>query len=39
MDNLDTQTAAALYVPFPPAQAKALWDRFEFVCTPKTAAG
>ena len=25
----------ALYEAFPPAEAKALWDRFEFVYTPK----
>ena len=25
----------ALYETFPPAEAKALWDRFEFVYTPK----
>jgi hypothetical protein len=35
MDNLNTHTAAALYETFPPSQAKALWDRFEFVYTPK----
>jgi DDE superfamily endonuclease len=33
MDNLNTHTAAALYETFPPSQAKALWDRFEFVYT------
>lgn len=35
MDNLNTHTPAALYETFPPEQAKALWDRFEFVYTPK----
>ncbi|RKE36954.1 DDE superfamily endonuclease [Paraburkholderia sp. BL23I1N1] len=35
MDNLNTHTAAAPYETFPPSQAKALWDRFEFVYTPK----
>jgi hypothetical protein len=35
MDNLNTHTPAALYETFDPAKAKALWDRFEFVHTPK----
>ena len=35
MDNLSTHTPGALYETFPPEQAKALWDRFEFVFTPK----
>jgi hypothetical protein len=35
MDNLNTHTPGALYQTFPPDQAKALWDRFEFVYTPK----
>ena len=35
MDNLSTHCPGALYEAFPPAQAKALWDRFEFVHTPK----
>ncbi len=35
MDNLNTHSAGALYETFAPAQAKALWDRFEFVYTPK----
>ncbi len=35
MDNLNTHTPGALYETFPPAQAKQLWDRFEFVYTPK----
>lgn len=35
MDNLNTPEPGALYETFPPDQAKALWDRFEFVYTPK----
>ena len=35
MDNLNTHQPGALYEAYPPAQAKALWDRFEFVYTPK----
>lgn len=35
MDNLSTHCPGALYEAFPAAQAKALWDRFEFVYTPK----
>ena len=35
MDNLNTHAPACLYEAFPPARAKALWDRFEFVYTPK----
>lgn len=35
MDNLNTHSPGALYQAFPPEQAKALWDRFEFVYTPK----
>jgi len=35
MDNLNTHTPGALYETFPPAEAKELWDRFEFVYTPK----
>jgi len=35
MDNLNMHTPGALYETFPPEQAKALWDRFEFVFTPK----
>jgi hypothetical protein len=34
MDNLNTHTPGSLYETFPPARAKALWDRFEFVYTP-----
>ena len=35
MDNLNTHTPGSLYETFSPDQAKALWDRFEFVYTPK----
>jgi len=35
MDNLNTHIPGSLYEVFPPAKAKALWDRFEFVYTPK----
>ena len=35
MDNLSTHTPGSFYEVFPPNQAKALWDRFEFVYTPK----
>jgi len=35
MDNLSTHKPGALYETFPPDQAKAIWDRFEFVYTPK----
>ncbi len=35
MDNLNTHRPGAFYEAYPPAQAKALWDRFEFVYTPK----
>jgi len=35
MDNLNTHGAGSLYQAFPPAGAKALWDRFEFIYTPK----
>lgn len=35
MDNLNTHTPGSLYEVFAPAKAKALWDRFEFVFTPK----
>ena len=35
MDNLNTHRPGALYETFPPARAKALRDRFEFVYTPK----
>lgn len=35
MDNLNTHGPGALYETFPPVVAKTLWDRFEFVYTPK----
>ena len=35
MDNLNTHGPGALYETFAPSQAKALWNRFEFVYTPK----
>lgn len=35
MDNLNTHEPGSLYETFSPAEAKALWDRFEFVYTPK----
>ncbi len=35
MDNLNTHTPGSFYETFPPEQAKALWNRFEFVYTPK----
>ena len=35
MDNLNTHTPGALYETFPPEKAKAIWDKFEFVYTPK----
>ena len=35
MDNFRTHEASALYETFEPEEAKRLWDRFEFVYTPK----
>jgi len=35
MDNLNTHKPGSLYETFPPDKAKTLWDRFEFVYTPK----
>lgn len=35
MDNLNTHAPGSLYETFSPAVAKALWDRFEFIYTPK----
>ena len=35
MDNLNKHSPGALYQTFPPDKAKALWDRFEFIYTPK----
>ena len=34
VDNLNTHTGASLYKAFPPAVAKALLDKLEFVYTP-----
>ena len=35
MDNLNTHKPSALYERFPPQEAKRIWDRFEFIYTPK----
>ena len=35
MDNYSTHKPGSLYETFSPEEAKALWDRFEFVYTPK----
>jgi DDE superfamily endonuclease len=35
MDNLGTHKPAALYEAFSPQEAKRIWDRFEFIYTPK----
>jgi hypothetical protein len=35
MDNLNTHEPGSFYEAFPPDKAKTLWDRFEFVYTPK----
>jgi len=35
MDNYNTHSASAFYETFQPKEAKRLWDRFEFVFTPK----
>jgi hypothetical protein len=35
MDNLNTHVPGSLYETFVPDKARALWDRFEFVYTPK----
>lgn len=35
MDNLNTHTPSALYETFPPEEAKRIWDRFDFIYTPK----
>lgn len=35
MDNYGTHSPAALYETFPPEEAKRIWDRFEFIYTPK----
>jgi len=35
MDNLETHKPGSFYESFPAEKAKALWDRFEFIYTPK----
>jgi hypothetical protein len=35
MDNLNTHTPGSLYETYPPEKARALWQRFEFLNTPK----
>ena len=35
MDNLNTHKPGSLYEVFGPEEAKRLWDRFDFVYTPK----
>jgi hypothetical protein len=35
MDNLNTHNPGSFYETFPPNEAKRLWDKFEFVYTPK----
>lgn len=35
MDNLATHKASALYETYSPKEAKRIWDRFEFVYTPR----
>lgn len=35
MDNLNTHGPGSLYETFEPNKAKAIWDRFEFIYTPK----
>lgn len=35
MDNFKTHSPSALYEQFDPGEAKRLWDRFEFIFTPK----
>jgi len=39
MDNLNTHEPGSFYEAFPPEKAKALWDRFEFIYTPKHGPG
>jgi hypothetical protein len=39
MDNFKTHAASAFYETFEPTEAKRLWDRFEFVYTPKHGVG
>jgi hypothetical protein len=35
MDNYNTHSASAFYETLSPKEAKRLWDRFEFIYTPK----
>ena len=35
MDNFKTHSASAFYETFEPIEAKRIWDRFEFIFTPK----
>jgi len=35
MDNFKTHVASAFYEVFEPQEAKRIWDRFEFIYTPK----
>jgi len=35
MDNYNTHVPSSFYEAFEPEEAKKLWDRFEFVYTPK----
>lgn len=35
MDNLNTHKPSSLYERFEPREAKRIWDRFEFIFTPK----
>lgn len=35
MDNFKTHSPSALYETFAPEEAKRIWDRFEFIFTPK----
>jgi len=35
MDNFNTHVASAFYETFEAKEAKRLWDRFEFIYTPK----
>ena len=35
MDNLNTHKPSSLYEAFQPQEAKRIWDRFEFIYTPK----
>lgn len=39
MDNLKTHAASSLYETFEPEEIKRIWDRFEFVYTPKHGSG